>query len=239
MKKTATVKVWDPLVRIFHWALVAAFTIAFISGEDFLTLHSWAGYLILGLLMVRIFWGFIGTKYARFCDFIYRPKTIIQFLKDTAIFKAKRYLGHNPAGGAMVILLMISLLITSFTGLVVYGAEDHAGPLAHWFTGTQSAWGEAAEELHEFFANFTLLLVLFHVLGVIVESLIHKENLVSAMITGFKPAKNTVESTGDMYENTLCTDNSICLSIYKYCTGRFPSRHQTVKRVRCPRCKQP
>lgn len=189
MKNIAKIKVWDPVVRIFHWALVASFTIAYITEEDLLTVHAWAGYTILGLLVIRIIWGFIGTRYARFSDFVYRPKTIVQYLKDTVIFRARRYIGHNPAGGAMVILLIISLLITSFTGLVVYGAEEHAGPIAHWFTSTHSFWGKAAEETHEFFANFTLLLVLAHVIGVIVESLIHKENLVSAMISGFKPEK--------------------------------------------------
>jgi cytochrome b len=191
MQDTNRVKVWDPLVRLFHWILVASFTIAYFTEEDFLTLHVWAGYIIIGLLIIRIIWGLIGTKYARFTDFVYRPKTIIQFLKDTMIFKAKRYLGHNPVGGAMVILLILSLLITSFTGLVVYGAEEQAGPLAHWFTGiSHSVWGDAAEEVHEFFANFTLLLVLAHLVGVLVESLIHKENLAAAMINGFK-SKNT------------------------------------------------
>lgn len=189
MKETVTVKVWDPVVRIFHWTLVVAFTVAYISGEDFLTLHSWAGYLILGLLMVRILWGFIGTQHARFSDFVYRPDTVKQFLKNTLRFKARRYLGHNPAGGAMVILLMLSLLITVFTGLLVLGAEDHAGPLANWFSSSKNIWGDITEEMHEFFANFTVLLVLLHIAGVVVESLIHKENLVSAMITGFKPSR--------------------------------------------------
>lgn len=187
MQDITQIKVWDPLVRVFHWALVASFTVAFISGEDFLTLHSWAGYIIFGLLLIRIIWGVIGTRYARFSDFVYRPKTIKQFLKDTLKFRARRYLGHNPAGGAMVILLMLSLLLTGFTGLLVYGAEEHAGPLAHWFGSAHSVWGEVTEEAHELFANFTLLLVLIHVIGVLVESLIHKENLVAAMITGFKP----------------------------------------------------
>ncbi len=189
MKNTTSIKVWDPAVRIFHWTLVVAFTVAYISGEDFITLHSWAGYLILGLLMARLIWGFIGTQHARFSDFVRGPKTIKQFLKDTLRFKAQRYLGHNPAGGAMVILLMVSLLITIFTGLLVLGAEDNAGPLAAWFSGNESIWGEITEEAHEFFANFTVLLVLLHIAGVIVESLLHRENLVTAMITGFKPSR--------------------------------------------------
>ena len=189
MNNSTYVKVWDPLVRVFHWTLVASFTVAYLTEEELLTLHSWAGYIILGLLSVRIVWGVIGPKYARFTNFVYRPATVKQFLKDTFRFKAKRYLGHNPAGGAMVIVLMISLLVTCFTGLLVYGAEEHAGPLAHWFSGASKQWGEVTEEIHEFFANFTLLLVFFHIIGVLVESLIHKENLVSAMITGKKSEK--------------------------------------------------
>jgi len=186
----AKIKVWDPLVRLFHWALLAGFAIAYLTEDDFLTIHTWAGYSIMGLLVIRIIWGFIGSKYARFSDFVCRPKTILQFLRDTVVLKAKRYLGHNPAGGAMVILLIVSLLITTFSGLVVYGAEEQVGPIAHWFSSDfHRAWGETTEDVHEFFANFTLLLVLAHVLGVVVESVVHKENLARAMINGFK-AKN-------------------------------------------------
>lgn len=192
MNNTDKIRVWDPVVRLFHWILVISFAVAYVTEEDFLSLHVWAGYVILGLLVTRIIWGFVGSQHARFSDFIYRPAAVVQYLKDTLILRAKRYIGHNPAGGAMVILLLISLLLTVFTGLVVYGAEDQAGPLAGWFAGAHSAWGDIAEEVHEFFANFTLLLVVFHVLGVIVESLVHKENLVSAMITGFKERRQNM-----------------------------------------------
>ncbi len=190
MTESSQIKVWDPLVRFFHWALVSAFIIAYITEEDFLTIHSWAGYLILSLLCIRFVWGFIGTRYARFSDFAYKPVSIIQFLKDTLRLSAKRYLGHNPAGGAMVFLLMLSLLITTTSGVVLLGAEEHAGPVAHWFAQPESMWADVLEEVHEFFANFTLFLVFVHIAGVLVESLIHKENLVSAMISGFKE-KNT------------------------------------------------
>lgn len=182
---TPMTKVWDPLVRIFHWTLVLAFMIAYITEEDFLPIHTFAGYTLLGLIAFRIIWGLIGTRHARFSDFIYSPATIKQFLKDTMSLKAKRYLGHNPAGGAMILMMIISLLITSISGIAVYGAEEQLGPMAGWFS--HGFWGEAFEELHEFFANFSLLLILIHVSGVIIESLIHKENLVRSMITGMKP----------------------------------------------------
>jgi len=190
MIESTQIKVWDPLVRFFHWALVSAFFFAYITEEDFLTIHGLAGYVILLLLCIRFVWGFIGTRYARFSDFAYSTTNIIQFLKDTLRLSAKRYLGHNPAGGAMILLLMFSLLITTTSGVVLLGAEEHAGPVAHWFAQPESKWADVLEEVHEFFANFSLFLVFVHVAGVLVESLIHKENLVSAMITGFK-ARNT------------------------------------------------
>ena len=190
MSESSEIRVWDPLVMFFHWSLVSAFFIAYFTEDDLLTVHSWAGYLIFSLLIIRLVWGFIGTRYARFSNFVYSPKNVIQFLKDTLQLRAKRYLGHNPAGGAMVILLLISLIMTTTSGILLFGAEEQAGPVAYWFTQSTSFWGDVLEELHEFFANFTLLLVIVHVIGVLVESLIHKENLVSAMLTGFKPEKN-------------------------------------------------
>ncbi len=188
MSEKSQIRVWDPLVRFFHWSLVTAFVIAFITEDELLTLHSWAGYLILALLAVRIVWGFVGTRYARFSNFVYRPRTIKGFLKDTLRFRARRYIGHNPAGGAMVMLLIISLLMTAGSGVLLFGAAEQSGPLAHWFAQSGSAWADPLEEVHEFFANFTLLLVVIHVAGVIIESLIHRENLVSSMISGFKSA---------------------------------------------------
>jgi len=194
MEKSPTlVKVWDPLVRYFHWGLVMAFFIAYITEEDFLVIHSYAGYAVLGLLLIRIIWGFIGTRHARFRDFIYSSKDIKQFVGNTLRFKAKRYIGHNPAGGAMILLMIVSLLLTTITGIVVYGAEEQAGPLASFFTQSHSFWGEAFEEIHDFFANFTLFLVFIHVVGVIIESFIHRENLVKSMIDGIKRSDNSYE----------------------------------------------
>jgi cytochrome b len=191
MTESSQIRVWDPLVRFFHWSLVSAFFIAYITEDDLLTVHTWAGYLIFSLLVVRLVWGFIGTRYARFSDFVYSPENILQFLKDTLRLRAKRYIGHNPAGGAMVILLIFSLFMTTICGVLLLGAEEQAGPVAYWFSQSSGLWADVLEGLHEFFANFTLLLVFVHVVGVLVESLIHKENLVSAMLTGFKAEKKS------------------------------------------------
>ena len=181
------IKVWDIFVRVFHWLLVLTFVIAYLTGEELETLHVYAGYAVLGLLLLRVVWGFIGPQYARFSDFAYRPSEVKAFLKDTLHLRAQRYIGHNPAGGAMILLMIISLLLTSISGLAFYGIEDGAGPLA-MLSGSFAGYQEAFEELHEFFANLTVLLVFVHVAGVVVESLIHHENLAKAMVTGRKRA---------------------------------------------------
>jgi len=186
------VRVWDPLLRIFHWTLVVAFTVAFFTDdEDLLLPHVWAGYVVVGLLVFRLLWGFVGTHHARFADFVFRPSRVVSYLWDTLQGEGKRYLGHNPAGGWMIILLLVMLSLISVTGLVLYGADEHAGPLAGLMAGAGEDVEETFEALHEFFANFTLFLVIVHLAGVAVESILHKENLVWAMLSGYKRGDGT------------------------------------------------
>lgn len=204
------IKVWDPLVRIFHWTLVAAFFTAYFSEDDFQDIHVLAGYTVAGLVAFRIVWGFIGTRHARFSDFVFSPVTTLKYIKDMFALRAKRYIGHNPAGGAMVLALLISLAGTTLTGMQLYAVEENAGPFANVEIGNISPvstavadddeygeYGEYGEghgegdeelweELHEFFANFTLLLVFLHIAGVAVSSFAHGENLPRAMVTGRK-----------------------------------------------------
>jgi len=181
-----TVRVWDPLLRLFHWSLAGSFAIAFVTEDDLLALHVWAGYLILGLIMIRVLWGFVGPRHARWSDFVKEPTEILAYLKAAIQFRAARYLGHNPAGGAMVVALMLSLTITGLTGLAVYGAQELSGPMAPLLGGLSEGWAHALEDIHEVLANLTLLLVLLHLAGVALASLQHRENLVRAMITGLK-----------------------------------------------------
>jgi cytochrome b len=178
------VYVWDPFIRIFHWTLVVAFTIAYLVEEP-LTVHVWAGYAVGVLILARVVWGFIGTPRARFLDFAYSPAEALAYLRDMIAWRAKRYLGHSPGGAAMVFALFVFLAATVATGLIVYGGEQRAGPLAGMFSKDT---GEAVEEAHELFANITLALVFFHLVGVALASFGHHENLVRAMITGYKRA---------------------------------------------------
>lgn len=158
---------------------------AYLSGEEWLDLHVWAGYIIGGLLAFRLVWGLIGPRHARFSDFVYRPAAVKAYLKDLLRMRAPRYLGHNPAGGAMVLLLLFGLLMTTFTGLAHLAIEEGQGPLVG-LIASGGYWPDIYEESHELFANLTLLLVFVHIAGVLVSSMLHGENLVRAMITGRK-----------------------------------------------------
>lgn len=187
MQSATYVRVWDPLVRFFHWALVLSFTVAYLS-EDLINLHSYVGYTLLGLLLVRIVWGIIGPGYARFANFVYKPSTIKAYLKDLLIRKPKRYIGHNPAGGLMIIMMLLSLLFVSVSGIIVLGMEEEAGPFSSYVAQLVPISEDSAEAVHEFYANFSLFLVGIHVIGVLTGSFLHRENLVKAMITGLKRA---------------------------------------------------
>jgi cytochrome b len=187
MNKRQEINVWDPFVRFFHWALVGAFGVAWLTEDEWMALHSYAGYLIAGLLLFRILWGLIGPRYARFSDFVKSPGTVMGYLQDLVKFRAKRYVGHNPAGGAMIVALLLSLIATALTGVLAYGAVG-SGPVAGMFAFQAGYGSEWLEEIHEFFANFTLLLVVVHLGGVAFESLVHKENLIRSMFTGIKRA---------------------------------------------------
>lgn len=168
----AEVRVWDPFVRIFHWSLAGLFMFAFATGDEWDKPHEIAGYVIAGLVALRIIWGFVGSRHARFSDFVRGPGEVIRFIRDTLRFRAPRHLGHNPAGGIMVVALLLAISAVCATGYMMT---------------TDAFWGtEWVEEVHEVTVYGTLGLVMLHVLGVIVASSEHSENLVRAMFTGRK-----------------------------------------------------
>ncbi|MEQ9347245.1 MAG: cytochrome b/b6 domain-containing protein [Thalassospira sp.] len=166
------VKVWDPFVRLFHWGLAVSFAIAWITADEWDSLHHWAGYAAAALIALRLVWGLIGTRYARFTQFIKRPSETKQYLGDILQGRERRYVGHNPAGAAMIVALLLAMSGCALTG---------------WMYTTDAFWGaDWVEETHEFLANGLLALVLLHIAGVILASLRHHENLIRAMITGRK-----------------------------------------------------
>ena len=216
MDNTQFIKVWDIAIRVFHWTLVGCYALAFISSENIPKLHVFFGYSVLFLVLFRILYGFVGTRYARFSDFLYHPAQIVDYLKGLLIGRPKHYIGHNPAGGVMIVILLLSLLSLTLTGLKAYGVKGH-GPLAkHEISFMTNAFADSDdkknndehdsrkwrsqknhraeknekdefwEEVHETIAYFTLFLVSIHIMGVLVSSLVHRENLIKAMFTGRK-----------------------------------------------------
>jgi cytochrome b len=193
------IRVWDPLVRIFHWSLVATIAITWLTGEDGETLHEWAGYVALGLIAFRILWGFLGPKHARFSQFIYGPKVVVSYTRDMLKQREKRYLGHNPLGAIMVVALLATTGATGVSGWVLSEPTRLAmlpempSIAAPAYADSDDSYEpkgdeEALEEIHEVLANLLLILIVLHVAGVIYASMRHKEKLALAMITGNKPA---------------------------------------------------
>ena len=196
------IRVWDPLVRVFHWSLVAAFAVAWLSAEELDTVHEFAGYVVAALVAFRLVWGFIGSRYARFVQFLKGPRATLAYIGDMTRGKERRYLGHNPAGAAMIVALLVALAGTAFTGWLleepgrVAMLPDMPQIVAPAFAdgdeygddGEGGGEGGIIKELHEVFANLTLLLVVLHIAGVVLASVRHRENLARAMITGEKRA---------------------------------------------------
>jgi cytochrome b len=206
-----SVNVWDVFVRLFHWSLVAAFFVAYFTEDEVMALHVWAGYAVGGLVVLRVVWGFVGTGHARFSDFLFGPFAASRYLRDLIAFRARRRLGHSPAGGFMVFLLLAGCVAIVASGLATYGAAGH-GPLKG-YVGRDTAIpslamvrpalaAEVEHErkerhakttaekffggVHEILANLVLTLVLLHIAGVGLASLAHHENLVRSMVTGRK-----------------------------------------------------
>jgi cytochrome b len=127
-----TIRVWDPIIRIGHWSLVLSFFVAYFTEDEFLTQHVWAGYVVGVVVCIRLVWGLIGSKHARFSDFVRSPAATFRHLGDLMQHRAKRYIGHNPAGGAMIVALLIGLSGITFSGVMLYAIEEDAGPLAGW-----------------------------------------------------------------------------------------------------------
>ena len=170
--KTSRILVWDLPVRVFHWLLAISFVGAFLTAESerVRDVHVVLGYTVLGLLAFRLLWGFLGTRHARWSSFAYGPGAVLRYLRSLLSRRPDHYVGHNPAGSWVICLLVALGLVAGISGYAVYS----------------DLGGKWTESLHEGAANAMLALVLVHVAGVVVSSLMHRENLVAAMLTGRK-----------------------------------------------------
>ena len=164
--------VWDLPTRLFHWLLAATFAGAWLTAdsERWIDVHVTLGYTFAGLIAFRLLWGVAGTRYARFSSFVRGPSAVLRYLKSLLTLNPEHHVGHNPAGGWAVLALLGLGIVTASAGFLTWA--DYGG---HWL-----------EELHEGAASAMLGLVFIHIAAVAVSSLLHKENLVRAMITGLK-----------------------------------------------------
>ena len=172
IRGTQKIRIWDAPVRVFHWLLVLSFAGAYLTAESeyWRLVHVTLGYTLGGLLAFRLVWGVIGTRYARFSNFVRGPAAVIRYLKSIQAKQPEHHLGHNPAGAVAIVLLMLLGLGITATGYITY---NDLGP--DWVA-----------ELHELAVNAMVLVIIGHLVGVVTASLQHKENLVRSMVTGFK-----------------------------------------------------
>lgn len=186
MTQEKTILVWDPLVRLFHWSLVVCVASACMTGEGFLRLHVVTGCVVIGLILFRLLWGVIGPHFALFRSFVLRPVEVFAYLQSVVISHPTRYIGHNPAGGMMVVVLLAVTIATALLGLILYGVGEFSGPFASW--GLISGVHELSllKKIHGMLANGVLLLVALHVMGVMLTGWQHRENLIKSMFTGSK-----------------------------------------------------
>ena len=174
------VQVWDIATRLFHWFLVLFVVICLLTGEDeglVFAVHAYAGFVILMLLFFRAGWGVFGSQHSRFSDFIYPWSTTWRYALSCLRFNPERYVGHNPLGGWMIIVMLVVLTATTLSGVVMVSKG------AGWL-----------EDIHEALGRFMQILVLVHIAGVFVDQLLTGENIIKAMITGHKElAEDTVQ----------------------------------------------
>lgn len=165
-----SILVWDIPTRLFHWLFALTFTVAYVTSEadGWAAVHVFSGLLMLGLIVCRVIWGMVGSRYARFSSFLFSPAAGFNYLLDTLKGKAERHVGHNPAGSWAIYLLLLLGVGTSVSGL------------------SMLLIGEQFEDIHEVLANGALAVVVVHIVGVAAASFLHRESLPRAMVTGYK-----------------------------------------------------
>ena len=169
---SAAVAVWDPVVRLFHWTIVTGVVLNLWVLEHGKYWHRVTGYVVAGALAVRLIWGIVGTRHARFSDFFPTPRRVFGHIRALLRGEDRRQLGHSPLGAVMMLVLMVLLASLALTG---------------WMMGLDAFWGEKwLENVHELLANSVMALAILHVAAAVVESVRHKENLPWALVTGKK-----------------------------------------------------
>jgi cytochrome b len=205
--KTDKIRVWDLPVRLFHWMLVVLLTVSYFTGQaggEWMKFHFWSGYAILTLVLFRIAWGFVGSTTARFSDFVKSPVACWVYLKSLLLGRRTFDIGHNPVGGAMVVVLLFAVLAQAATGL--FSADTDmgtvSGPLANLIA---DKWVDRLTHFHHFWVNVLLVLIGLHVLAAVFYLVWKRQNLIGAMVTGHKRLDDVAPSGGAQPALTFAT----------------------------------
>lgn len=179
------IKVWDLPTRLFHWSLVVAYIVVIFTSHDesFLEYHVYVGYLILGLAIFRVLWGFVGNRYARFSGFVKGWAEVRSFSAQLSRLKIPRYLGHNPAVGWVVLVILGITLAITVTGIITYGGEENRGIFAGVFPFGMAMTARAA---HEWLTYCVIAVIVGHICAALLHDFVLKENIILSMITGAK-----------------------------------------------------
>jgi len=190
-KSTNTTQlVWDLPTRLSHWLMVVLFGFLIASGkwlEDMMQWHILSGYLLIGVVLFRIIWGFIGSYHARFISFLRSPKATLHYIIAMLKGQPTHYAGHNPAGAIMVVLLLLGLSIQASSGLITTDDIIWSGPLYPLVSETLASWGGT---IHHWLEEVLIVLVVVHIVAVIIHKVKFQESLVPAMIHGYKRLHN-------------------------------------------------
>lgn len=177
---TTRILVWDIPTRLFHWLLALSFAGAYLTAESesWRLVHVTLGYTFGGLILFRLLWGLIGTRHARFADFAFGPRRVLAYLRSLLSGSPDHHVGHNPAGSWAIYAILLSGLGVALSGYALY----------------MDIGGETFEEVHEVLANLALGIVVVHIAGVLVSSVLHRENLPRSMVTGYKDGRGNGEA---------------------------------------------
>ncbi len=211
--------IWDLPTRLFHWLLAASFTGAMLTAESerYRDIHVMLGYTLLALIAFRLVWGFAGTRYAQFRSFLFRPAEVARYLATLFKGRPAHYLGHNPAGSMAIFLLLALGLACGTSGILLF----------------QDVGGDALEELHEGLAFTMLTVVAVHVAGVLVSSVLHRENLAKSMVTGMKRGQ-----PGQGIARAHVWLGVIMVAAVVAFWASYPENHATSAAANAPRAEQ-
>lgn len=208
------IRVWDLPTRLFHWLVVTLVLVSFVTGKiggAWMPYHIWSGCAVLGLLMFRLVWGFVGGRHARFSAFVRAPGAVLRYARTLFQPAPPRHLGHNPLGGWSVLAMLLVLSVQAVTGLFANDDIFTEGPLYPWVSKATSDW---LTHIHKLNQGVVLLLVGVHVMAILFYLIMKHENLIQPMFTGRKQWHSQGQASDNHLGRAALTAGLVALGVY-------------------------